>query len=129
MKVATGSTRGTLGLGRPFGHDLSHVPLLNLAAELLAHFVASQLDDRVMGHPTNPSVGPIQGHTDLGRLLEQAVQFLFKLLDPIVHDRTRFIEDSFPSSARRGQLNAFFLNSPIDVLRTLPRRAKAGVHP
>jgi len=47
---------------------------LNLSTELLSHFVSPALDDRVVRHPLNGAIRPIQCHRNLGGLLEQIVQ-------------------------------------------------------
>jgi hypothetical protein len=76
LEVAALAAGRTSGPRRLAGRQFPQVPLLHLPAQLAAQLVGGQLDHRVVRHPLDRAVGPLQGHRGLGRFGHQPGQLL-----------------------------------------------------
>jgi hypothetical protein len=59
--------------------------LLDRAAELLPRRMRPQRNDRVMRDPPDRTVGPVQGHRDRRRLVEQTTKLSLQFADLPLH--------------------------------------------
>jgi len=75
------ATRAALGTRRRIGRlhsNLTHLPCLNLSAELLPQLMGASLDDGVMRNPHNGAVGTIQSDRNFRRLVEESIKFFLE---------------------------------------------------
>jgi hypothetical protein len=102
--LTTGSTLRTFHRACRMRGQFSHVTGLDRPAELSSQFVGAGFDHRIVRDAHDRTVGPIQGHRNLSRLLKQLVQLFLKR-------RRRSIHESASAWGMTG-----FLNRQVDAL-------------
>jgi hypothetical protein len=68
--------------------EIAHMLCLDPPAELLAQFVGSRLDDRVMRDPNDGPLDPIQRDRDFRRLMQEVVEFFLEIDCRAIHGLT-----------------------------------------
>jgi hypothetical protein len=89
--VTAGAALGTPGRGGSMSGEFVHLLSLNPATELLAQFVGSGLDHRVMGDPHDGALHPIEGHRNFRRLIQELVKFFLERGCCPIHGMTPFV--------------------------------------
>lgn len=85
LEVAALAALRTRGPRRLAGRQFPQVLLLHLPAQVAAQPVGGQLDHRVVRHPLDRAIGPLQGHGRLGRLGHQPRQLLLQFFPHFLH--------------------------------------------
>src|SRR5579875_627437 len=94
--VTAGATLGAFGRGRGAGGEIAHVLGLDLPAELLAQFVGSRLDDRVMMDPDDGALDAIERHRNFRGLAQELVEFSLEIGRRPIHGLPPFMPRSVP---------------------------------
>jgi hypothetical protein len=89
--VTAGAALGTLGRGRSVSGEIAHMLCLDPPAQLLAQFVGSTLDDRVMRDPHDGALHPIKCYRNFRRLAQELVKFFLEIGRRPIHGLTPFM--------------------------------------
>jgi hypothetical protein len=94
--VAASAALGTLGRGGSLSGEFAHLLSLDPATQLLAQFVGTGLDDRVMGDSHDGAFSPIEGYRNFRRLAEELVKFFFERSRRPIHGLTPLVSEFDP---------------------------------
>lgn len=70
--------------------EIGHMPCLNPLAQLLAQFMGSTLNDRVMRDPHDGALRPIKRYRNFRRLMQQLAKFFLECGRRPIHGLTPF---------------------------------------
>jgi hypothetical protein len=83
--------------------EIAHMLCLDPPAQLLAQFMGSTLDDRVMGDPHDGALHPIKRYRNLRRLVQELVEFFLKFGRCPIHGLTPFLPRFHPHKEPRNR--------------------------
>jgi hypothetical protein len=87
-RVTAGAALGAFGRGRGASGEIAQVLCLDPPAQLLAQFVGSTLDDRIMRDPHDGPLHPIQRDRNFRRLAQELVKFFLEIGRRPIHGLT-----------------------------------------
>src|SRR5580698_8753590 len=91
--VTTCAALGAFGRGRSVSGEIAHMLCLDPPAQLLAQFMGSTLDDRVMRDPHDGALHPIKRHRNFRRLEQELVKFFLERGRCPIHGLTPLYRD------------------------------------
>ena len=102
---------------------------LNPATELLAQFVGSALDDRVVRDPHDGTLGAIEGHGDLGSLSKQLVKFFLECARTSIHESSPSLGEILSPKLHRDRNLTQITRVLLLTFSSTCQSAEADVHP
>ena len=109
--------------------EIAHMLCLDLPAQLLAQFMSSTLDDRIMRDPHDGALHPIKRYRNFRRLMQELVKFSLSLVVLPSWVNSFLCRDLIFQRAPEPQSTTKYPGSPIDDFGPLLELTEAGVHP